>query len=260
VFVIEPVMRVESVIKIEPAPIVYVIIPALNEQESIRSVVDSVVGLIAEHLVHRIIVADNASTDQTASVARDAGASVVVEPRRGYGSACLRAMHWIDALPRDQQPDIVVFMDGDGSDDPMEIVKLLVPIVGHRSDFVVGSRRRLALPGSMTFPQRSGNRLACWLIRLIWRHRYTDLGPFRAIRWESLRRLDMRDRDFGWTVEMQIKALQHRLRIEEIDVVYRKRLAGRSKISGTIRGVVLAGTKILLVIFRSIRATRRHEA
>jgi glycosyltransferase involved in cell wall biosynthesis len=213
------------------------VIPALNEAAS----VGRVVAALPRPPVGRVVVCDNGSTDATADAARAAGAEVVLEPRRGYGAACLRALAALAPDP----PDIVLFVDADLSDDPSEAAALLAPLLEGRADFVVGSRARgVAEKGALTPVQRFGNRLATGLLRLLYGVEATDLGPFRAIRWETLAALDMRDRDFGWTVEMQVKAARRGVRTEEIPVRYRRRV-GRSKISGTIRGTILAGTKIL---------------
>ena len=168
---------------------------------------------------------------------------MVTELRRGYGSACLKGMAVLD------NPDIVVFLDGDFSDYPEEMASLIDPIVEDRADFVIGSRCHEGIEsGALSLQQRFGNRLACLLIHMFWRTLFTDLGPFRAIRFSSLKSLDMRDPDYGWTIEMQIKAVKGGLRIIEVPVGYRKRI-GRSKVSGTIRGVIGAGYKILGTIF-----------
>lgn len=196
-------------------------------------------------LYQQIIVADNGSRDRTAEIARQAGATVVTEPERGYGAACLRALA---NLPPDT--DTVVFMDADSSDDPSEAAALLEPILKGRADFVLGSRTLgKAEKGSLQPHQRFGNALATFLIRVLFGFRYTDLGPFRAIRLDALRKLDMRDRNYGWTIEMQIKAVRHKLRIEEAPVSYRNRI-GVSKVSGNLRASVLAGIKILWTVFR----------
>lgn len=217
-----------------------VVIPALNEESAIAEVIS---GL--PQWTDVVVVADNGSTDLTAQRAREAGAIVVAEPERGYGAACLRA---IANLP---PVDVIVFIDGDLSDDGSEMNKLVDPIVAGDCDLVIGSRRLGERePGALSPQQIFGNWLATTLIRLIWGAHFTDLGPFRAIKAESLRALDMRDRDFGWTVEMQIKAAQKGLRTREVPVRYRNRI-GASKISGTVSGVVRAGTKILYVIGRS---------
>jgi glycosyltransferase involved in cell wall biosynthesis len=213
------------------------VIPALNEAASIGLVL----GDLPRSVVERAVVCDNGSTDGTASVAAAAGALVVVEARRGYGAACLRALEALEADP----PGVVLFLDADWSDDGTEAAALVAPILEGRADFVIGSRALgAAEPGALTPAQRFGNRLAAGLLRLLYGVRTTDLGPFRAIRWESLRALRMRDRDFGWTVEMQVKAARRGLRTVEVPVRYRRRI-GRSKISGTFRGTILAGTKIL---------------
>lgn len=222
--------------------IVDAVIPALNEEESLGSVLDS----IPRPPIRHVIVADNGSTDATARIAGDRGAIVVTEKHRGYGAACLRAL---DALAQDP-PDIVLFLDADGSDDPSEAAAVLAPIVDGRADLVVGSRvLGRSDPGALTPHARFGNGLATRLLALLYGARYTDLGPFRAIRYEALMALHMRDRDFGWTVEMQIKAARQGLRHVEVPVRYRRRI-GRSKISGTLGGSVRAGVKILATVFR----------
>lgn len=227
-------------------PNVAVVIPAWNEAESIGRVIDD----LPKHLVTRIIVADNNSTDRTADVARRYRATVVPAPRQGYGSACLAGLAFLELLPRDDQPDIVVFIDGDYSDHPEQLPLLVEPILRGDADFVLGSRILKRQPAGALLPQAAfGNKLACYLMRVLFRQTYTDLGPFRAIAWDKLRALQMTDRDFGWTVEMQIKAARHRLRIKEVAVDYRRRI-GRSKISGTVLGSVRAGYKILSTIFR----------
>ena len=219
------------------------VIPALNEEESLGSVLDS----IPRPTVRRVIVADNGSTDRTADIARERGAIVVKEPRRGYGAACLRAL---EALASDP-PEIVLFLDADGSDDTSDAPALLEPILEGRADLVVGSRvLGRSEPGALTPHARFGNWLATRLLAGLYGARYTDLGPFRAIRYQALQALRMRDRDFGWTVEMQVKAARHRLRHVEVPVRYRRRI-GRSKISGTVGGSVRAGVKILATVLRA---------
>jgi glycosyltransferase involved in cell wall biosynthesis len=216
-----------------------VVIPARDEEAAIGKVVAAIPAW-----VDAIVVADNGSHDRTADVARAAGAMVVAEPSPGYGAACLAGLA---ALPA---TDIVVFLDGDNSDYPEDMDQLVDPILAGRADLVVGSRvLGRAEGGALTPQQRLGNRLATWLIQLIWRARYTDLGPFRAIRRDALNRLAMGDRDFGWTVEMQIKAAEAGLVHIEVPVRYRARI-GRSKISGTLLGTLRAGTKILTIIGR----------
>ncbi|MCH7650578.1 MAG: glycosyltransferase family 2 protein [Nitrospinae bacterium] len=222
------------------SPKISVIIPAYNEEKSLPLVLND----LPKDQLHQIIVVDNRSTDRTAEVARKNGATVVHERRRGYGRACLTGMAALDA------PDIVVFLDGDYSDYPEEISLLVEPILKGEADFVVGSRMLLAESRQALLPQaRYGNQLAVFLIRLFFGHRFTDLGPFRAIRSESLQAIGMRDQDFGWTVEMQIKAVQNGLRIREVPVRYRIRI-GVSKITGTLSGTLKAGTKIIYTIFK----------
>ena len=217
-----------------------VIIPARNESAALGHVFAE----IPRALVHEIIVVDNGSTDETAAVARAGGARVVTEPTPGYGRACRAGLAALDP-----SVDTVVFLDGDRSDYPEELPIVLEPIAQGRADLVIGSRVRDAQPGSLTIPQRFGNRLACALMRWWFGVRYTDLGPFRAIRREALDQLQMEDRAYGWTVEMQAKAARRGLRIAEVPVRYRPRL-GRSKISGTVSGTLKAGIAILSTIVR----------
>lgn len=215
---------------------VAVIIPALDEEGAIGAVV----GAVDRAVVDRVIVVDNGSSDATAQRARAAGAEVLREPRRGYGSACLRG---IGAVPR---ADLIVFLDGDGSDRPQEIPALLAHLLDSSGDLVIGSRvLGDGEAGALTPLQRFGNALTCSLLRLLWGQRCTDLGPFRAIRRDALRRLEMGDPDFGWTVEMQVKAAQRGLRTVELPVTCRVRRAGRSKVSGTLLGSYHAGRRIL---------------
>jgi glycosyltransferase involved in cell wall biosynthesis len=222
------------------SPKISVIIPAYNEEESLPHVLND----LPQDRLHQIIVVDNHSTDRTPEVARENGATVVHEKRRGYGQACLSGMAALD------HPDIVVFLDGDYSDFPEEIDLLLEPILKGEADFIVGSRMILKESRQALLPQaRYGNQLAVFLIRLFFGYRFTDLGPFRAIRYESLQAIGMRDKNFGWTVEMQIKAVQKGLRIREIPVRYRMRI-GVSKITGTVSGTLKAGTKIIYTIFK----------
>jgi glycosyltransferase involved in cell wall biosynthesis len=216
-----------------------VVIPALNEEQAIGYVLDE----LPKEKIEQIIVADNGSTDKTAEVARRKGADVVFEPVRGYGAACLRGLSRL----RDDI-DVVVFLDGDYSDYPEELSLIVEPILNNRADMVIGSRSRGEHErGSLTPQQVFGNWLATRLIKILWGFDYSDLGPFRAIRAESLKQLQMRDNNFGWTVEMQIKAVKQRLRIEEVPVRYKKR-RGQSKVSGTISGSLKAGFKILYLI------------
>ena len=221
------------------------LIPALDEEETLPTVLRDV----PREVVRKVVVVDNGSTDRTALVAAAAGAVVVSEPRRGYGSACLAGIAHLAASAA--PPDVLLFLDADYADDPRESALVVAPILDGRADLVIGSRTLGERePGSLTPQQRFGNLLAVQLIRLLHHHRYSDLGPFRAIRFSSLLALGMRDRDYGWTVEMQLKALTHGLRIAEVPVSHRRRIAGTSKISHTVRGTVGAGYKILSTIFR----------
>jgi glycosyltransferase involved in cell wall biosynthesis len=224
--------------------IISVIIPAYNEEESIGKVIDE----IPKSLVRDIIVCNNASKDNTELVAKAHGATVVNEPNPGYGNACLKGIAYLKSLS--EQPDIVVFLDGDYSDYPSEMKQVIAPILENDYDLVIGSR---ALgkkeKGAVTPQQIFGNWLATTLIRWIYGYRFTDLGPFRAIRWDKLMAINMIDKNYGWTVEMQIKAAQHQLKATEVPVNYRQRI-GVSKVSGTIKGSVMAGYKILLLIFK----------
>lgn len=218
------------------------IIPALNEELSIGRTLDE----IPRKLYSAMLVVDNGSTDRTAEIAAAHGVRVLIEPRRGYGAACARALA---ELP--PETEIVVFMDADGSDVASEAERLIRPITQGRADFVIGSRELGRAEKDALSPfQRFGNRLATLLIRLLYGHRYTDLGPFRAIRASALNTLGMRDRNYGWTVEMQIKALQKRMRVMELPVTYRRRRAGASKVSRNLRGSLAAGVKILWTIVR----------
>jgi glycosyltransferase involved in cell wall biosynthesis len=221
-----------------------VVIPALDESRSLPSVLQD----LPRQAVREVVVVDNGSTDRTAEVARRCGATVVREPRRGYGRACLAG---IDELRRrSRPPDVVVFLDADYSDHPDELCRVVRPIAEGRADFVVGSRvLGRSEPGALLPQQRFGNLLAAWLIRRLYGVRVTDLGPFRAIRWDTLAGLDMRDEDFGWTAEMQVKAARNGVRYCEVPVSYRRRM-GVSKIAGTVRGTVLAGQKILSTVLR----------
>jgi glycosyltransferase involved in cell wall biosynthesis len=223
-------------------PSIDVVIPALDEESALPRVLSD----IPRPPVRRVVVADNGSRDGTARVAREHGAEVVHEPERGYGAACLRAL---EALASDP-PDIVVFLDGDYSDHPDELPSLVAPIVDGRADLVIGSRatgRRER--GALSPQQRVGNAIASTALRVLYNVRYTDLGPFRAIRWSTLSSLGMEDRNFGWTVEMQIKAAKQGVPHLEVPVSYRQRI-GVSKVSGTLRGSVSAGVKILWLLGR----------
>jgi glycosyltransferase involved in cell wall biosynthesis len=225
------------------APRVDVVIPALDEERSLPLVLAD----LPRPPVGRVVVADNGSTDGTARVAAAGGAVVVPARRRGYGSACLAAL---DYLRHHQPPEVVVFVDADYSDHPEELPRLVGPILAGDADLVIGSRilgRRE--PGALLPQARAGNLVACALIFLLYGHRYTDLGPFRAARWEALELLGMSDPDFGWTAEMQVKALRRRLRVTEVPVSYRRRV-GVSKITGTVTGTIRAGYKILWTVLR----------
>lgn len=218
------------------------IIPALNEE----AVIAQMLATIPAALFDTIIVADNGSTDGTAEIARASGACVVTEPERGYGAACLRAMREIP-----EHIQAVVFMQADCSEDAREAQLLLTPIQEGRADLVLGSRTLgHAAEGSLLARQRWGNRLLIQLIRMFFHHRFTDLGPFRAIRLDALRKLNMRDRNFGWTVEMQIRALQQRLRILEVPVSYQLRTAGENKVSGNFWTSLRAGWIMIVVLLR----------
>ncbi len=219
-----------------------VVIPALDEERALPHVLRD----IPRPPVRRIVVADNGSTDRTAAVAVAHGAEVVHESERGYGAACLKAL----AHLRDDPPEVVVFLDGDYSDHPDELPRVVAPIIGGEVDLVVGSRatgRRAR--GALSPQQRIGNAIASTALRVLYGAQYTDLGPFRAIRWDVLEGLRMRDRNYGWTVEMQIKAARRGVAFREVPVSYRPRI-GVSKVSGTVRGSVGAGVKILWLLGR----------
>jgi rSAM/selenodomain-associated transferase 2/rSAM/selenodomain-associated transferase 1 len=230
---------------------VAVVIPALNEEQSIGKVIEAIPNFVDD-----IVVADNGSTDRTAEFATAAGARVVHEPRQGYGQACLTALQ---AVAEQGGKDVVLFMDADFADDPTQTPDLLDKIVDEGADLVIGSRLLGHCErGALTLPQVFGNKLSCWLIRHFWGVRMTDLGPFRAVTREALARLEMDDRDFGWTVQMQTRAAGRGLRYTEVPVDYRRRI-GVSKISGTVRGVYMAGTKILKTIFDEAHEQIRQQ-
>lgn len=225
-------------------PIIDVIIPAYNEEESIAKVVND----IPKEWVRDIVVCNNASKDNTKKEAESAGATVVDQPQPGYGSACLKGMEFIAS--KETLPDIIVFVDGDYSDHPEELPLLVKPILDEEMDMVIGSRVLGDLEKGAMMPQQIfGNWLATNLIKLFYRYEFTDLGPFRAIRYDKLMEINMVDPDFGWTVEMQVKAAKLKLNCVEIPVKYRKRI-GVSKVSGTMKGTILAGHKILWTIFK----------
>ncbi len=220
-----------------------VIIPAFNEEDSIGKVIAEIPSIVSE-----IIVVDNNSTDATAEVARKAGAIVLFQPNAGYGNACLKGIEYISE--KNTKPDIVVFLDGDYSDFPSELTKIVAPILEDDIDFVVGARvKRLREAGSMTFPQRFGNQLATKLMKILFNSKFTDLGPFRGIKYEKLLALNMEDKTYGWTVEMQLKVLKKKFTYVEIPVKYKNRI-GVSKVSGTVKGAIFAGVKILTWIFK----------
>ena len=224
--------------------IVKVIIPAFNEQNGVGNVVRD----IPADLVDEVIVVNNASTDETEIEAKKAGATVLKEPIKGYGRACLKGLEYISQL--ELKPDIVVFIDADYSDYPEEMYKLVDPISKKNADLVIGSRALGAKEaGAMTPQQVFGNWLATTLLRLFYGVRFTDLGPFRAIKYSKLIVLDMQDKTYGWTVEMQLKAAKKGFNCTEVPVDYRKRI-GFSKISGTVKGTLMAGYKIIWTIFK----------
>ena len=219
-----------------------VIIPAHNEAAALPKVLSD----IPKELVDEVVVVDNASTDGTAAAAIGPGVTVITESRMGYGYACLAGIDYL----KQKHPEVVVFIDGDYSDFPQEMGDLVKPVIEGNHDLVIGSRALgISEGGSMTIPQRFGNWLATRLMRIFFGAKFTDLGPFRAIRFSKLLELNMTDKTYGWTIEMQLKAVKNGLVYTEIPVSYRKRI-GHSKVSGTVRGTVLAGTKILWTIFK----------
>lgn len=221
-----------------------IIIPVFNEKESIGPVL----GDIPRDIVREVVVVNNGSTDNTAEVAAGQGATVVDQGLRGYGNACLKGIEYISS--KTDPPDIVVFLDGDYSDHPEELIYLIKPITEEDYDFVVGSRVMGKSEKGAMLPQAIfGNFLATFLIKLFYGFKFTDLGPFRAIKFQSLKSLDMQDRTFGWTVEMQVKAVRKGLKCTEVPVSYRKRI-GVSKITGTLTGTLKAGYKIIWTIFK----------
>ncbi|AXO81125.1 glycosyltransferase family 2 protein [Olleya aquimaris] len=220
-----------------------VIIPAYNEQDSIANVINDIPKLVDE-----VIVVSNNSTDLTETNAKNAGATVLKESNKGYGYACLKGMDYI--AKQTNKPDIIVFLDGDYSDYPEELTKIIAPILDNNTDFVIGARvKNLREEGSMTPQQIFGNWLATTLMSLFFGAKFTDLGPFRAIKYDKLLALNMVDKTYGWTVEMQLKALKQKLTYIEVPVNYRNRI-GVSKVSGTIKGSIFAGVKILTWIFK----------
>lgn len=226
--------------------IIDVVIPAYNEEDAIGNVIQD----IPKEVVQEIIVVNNASTDQTEANAKKAGATVLEEKRAGYGSACLKGLDYISKKNEQKKPEVIVFLDGDYSDYPEQLPELVKPIAEGKADLVIGSR---ALgkreQGSMTIPQVIGNKVASVMLKVLYGASFSDLGPFRAIRYSELLKLNMQDTNFGWTVEMQVKAVKHKLKYTEIPVDYRNRI-GVSKISGTIKGAVSAAIKIIFTILK----------
>jgi glycosyltransferase involved in cell wall biosynthesis len=220
-----------------------VIIPAFNEADSITHVINDIPDIVDE-----VIVVSNNSTDDTELNAKKAGATVLVETKKGYGYACLKGIEYI--ANQNKKPEIIVFLDGDYSDYPEELTKIVSPIINQNIDFVIGARtKKLREKGSMTLPQIFGNWLATTLMAILFRAKFTDLGPFRAIKYQKLLALNMVDKTYGWTVEMQLKVLKQKLTYTEIPVNYRNRI-GVSKVSGTVKGAIFAGVKILGWIFK----------
>ena len=220
-----------------------VIIPAFNEEASIAKVISEIPDSVSE-----IVVVSNNSTDNTVENAQNAGATVLTESNKGYGYACLRGIDYISK--QSKTPEIIVFIDGDYSDYPEELNKLVKPILEQDIDLVIGARtKELREPGSMTPQQVFGNKLATFLMKVLFGAKFTDLGPFRAIKYDRLMQLQMEDKTYGWTVEMQLKAIKRKLRYTEVPVRYKKRI-GVSKVSGTVKGTIFAGIKILAWIFK----------
>ena len=225
---------------------IYVIIPAFNEEEAIGKVLKD----IPIDWVEEVIVVSNGSTDQTDAVAKAAGATVLREEKKGYGAACLKGIHYLDEKLPEEKPQIVVFLDGDYSDYPQQLPEVVAPIIRDQYDMVIGSRELGDRQRGAMMPQQIfGNWLATTLIRMLYRYRFTDLGPFRAITYAALKKINMQDTTYGWTVEMQVKAAKLKLKATEVAVDYRTRI-GVSKVTGTVKGTILAGYKILWTIFK----------
>jgi len=245
-FSAKPIYSSEHCLTFAGMPLIHVIIPAYNEEKSINQVI----AAIPRDLVTEIIVVNNNSTDHTGLVAQRAGATVLFAPEAGYGNACLTGIKYCVAKHLSERPHIIVFIDGDFSDYPEEMPLLVQPILANQADLVIGSRALGQREKGAMLPQQIfGNWLATTLLHLFYQAKFTDLGPFRAIRTETLVQLNMQDRTYGWTVEMQLKAAKQKVRYTEVPVRYRKRI-GFSKISGTLKGTVLAGYKIITTIFR----------
>ncbi len=222
---------------------IIVIIPAYNEENAIANVIKEIPNYVSE-----VIVVSNNSTDKTIEVATNAGATVLSEMRKGYGYACLKGMEYI--ADQNKKPEIIVFLDGDYSDYPEELTQIVEPIITHNVDFVIGARvSKLREKGSMTPQQVFGNWLATFLMRLFFKAKFTDLGPFRAIKYNELLKLEMEDKTYGWTVEMQLKVLKQKMTYVEIPVRYKNRI-GVSKVSGTVKGTIMAGIKIISWILK----------
>jgi glycosyltransferase involved in cell wall biosynthesis len=220
-----------------------VIIPAFNEENAIVNVLKEIPNSVSE-----VIVVDNNSNDLTSINAKNAGATVLFEEKKGYGYACLKGLNYI--AKQEIKPDIIVFLDGDYSDYPKELLKIIHPIIADNIDFVIGARvKEYREVGSMTPQQVFGNWLACFLMKLFFNAKFTDLGPFRAIKYDKLLQLSMQDKTYGWTVEMQLKALKKGFSYTEIPVRYKNRI-GVSKVSGTVKGTIMAGIKIIGWIFK----------
>ncbi len=229
--------------------IIRVIIPAFNEENAVGKVINEIPCTVTE-----VIVVNNNSNDQTKTIALEAGATVIDEPSRGYGRACLKGIQYVKKL--NSKTDIIVFLDADYSDFPEELTKVVAPIIDSRYDLVIGSRKSgKRAKKSMTPQQVFGNWLATYLIRLLYKINYTDLGPFRAITWQKLQQLNMQDKTYGWTVEMQVKAAKKKYRIIEVPVNYKERI-GKSKVSGTLKGTILAGYKIITTIFKEFFSSK----
>ncbi len=217
---------------------IIVIIPAYNEENAIANVIKEIPDYVSE-----IIVVSNNSSDKTIEVAQNAGATVLSENQKGYGFACLKGMEYI--ANREKKPEIIVFLDGDYSDYPEELTQLVEPIITQNVDFVIGARvSKLRENGSMTPQQVFGNWLATFLMKLFFKAKFSDLGPFRAIKYDQLLKLEMEDKTYGWTVEMQLKVLKQKMTYVEIPVRYKNRI-GVSKVSGTVKGAIMAGVKII---------------